>query len=111
MACTARSTGLPTGCAPRKPDKTALYKLVAEQRATFTDVTQVAGGVPSFVTEAFTRVLSLPHPLRYRLAYDQALCTAVHRALLRALRARLRRLARAHGQRDAETGSRSRRSC
>ena len=50
-------------------------------------------------------VLSLPFSLRYRLAYDQPLCTAVHRALTRALRARLRRLARERGHRDAETGS------
>ncbi|MEY4509270.1 MAG: hypothetical protein RLZZ450_1392, partial [Pseudomonadota bacterium] len=51
-------------------------------------------------------VLSLPYPLRYyRLAYDQSLCTAVHRALAYALRQHLRRLARACGHRDAQTGS------
>jgi hypothetical protein len=50
-------------------------------------------------------VLSLPYPLRYRLAYDQPLCTAVHRALAHALRLRLRRLARERGHRDAHTGS------
>ncbi|MFM2415360.1 MAG: hypothetical protein RL385_83 [Pseudomonadota bacterium] len=50
-------------------------------------------------------VLSLPYPLRYRLAYDQSLCTAVHRALAHALRRQLRRLARERGQRDAQTGS------
>jgi len=42
-------------------------------------------------------VLSLPFPLRYTLAYDQRLCTAVHRVLARALRARLRLLARCAG--------------
>ena len=50
-------------------------------------------------------VLSLPFSLRYKLAYDQTLCTAVHRALSRALRTRLRRLARERGRLDAETGS------
>jgi hypothetical protein len=50
-------------------------------------------------------VLSLPYPLRYRLAYDQPLCTAVHRALAHTLRLHLRRLARERGHRDAQTGS------
>ncbi len=50
-------------------------------------------------------VLTLPHSLRYRLAYDQSLCTAVHRILTGALRKRFRRLARERGQRDADTGS------
>lgn len=50
-------------------------------------------------------VLSLPHSLRYRLAYDQTLCTAVHRALAKALRSRLRRLALERGEPDAHTGS------
>jgi hypothetical protein len=50
-------------------------------------------------------VLSLPYPLRYRLAYDQSLCTAVHRALAHALRLHLRRLARARGHPNAQTGS------
>jgi hypothetical protein len=50
-------------------------------------------------------VLSLPYPLRYRLAYDQSLCTAVHRALAHALRRQFRRLARERGQRDAQIGS------
>jgi hypothetical protein len=50
-------------------------------------------------------VLSLPHALRYRLAYDHTLCTAVHRALTRALGSRLRRLARERGRSDAESGS------
>jgi hypothetical protein len=34
-------------------------------------------------------VLSLPHALRYRLAYDQTLATAVHGALVEALRSHL----------------------
>jgi hypothetical protein len=50
-------------------------------------------------------VLSLPHPLRYHLAYDHSLCTAVHRALAGALRARIRRLAREREHPDAQTGS------
>jgi hypothetical protein len=50
-------------------------------------------------------VLSLPHALRYRVAYDQTLCTAIHRVLAGALRKRLRHLARNQGMRDAETGS------
>ena len=50
-------------------------------------------------------VLSLSFPLRYRLAYNQPLCTAVHRVLAGALRARVRRLGRARGHPDAQTGS------
>jgi hypothetical protein len=47
----------------------------------------------------------LAAPLRFRLAYDQDLCTAVHRALAAALSKRLRRLARARGHADAQSGS------
>ena len=157
-----------TAYVPRDPTRTALYALVSEHHATFRAVAGDAGGVPSFVNEAFenflrcgvlahgfarfqcdsckhehlvplsckarglcpscggrrmmvitrhvmdavlphvpTRqwVLSLPHSLRYRLAYDQSLCTAVHRILTRALRKRLCRLARACGHIDVETGS------
>jgi hypothetical protein len=50
-------------------------------------------------------VLSLPHALRYRVAYDQGLCTALHRILAATLRKRLRALARKRGQLDAETGA------
>lgn len=50
-------------------------------------------------------VLSLPYPLRYRLAYDQSLCTAVHRVLAHALRLEFRRLAKRRGHADAQTGS------
>jgi hypothetical protein len=50
-------------------------------------------------------VLSLPHYLRYKLAYDQELCTAVHRALASVLRCHLRKLARARGERDAQSGA------
>jgi len=159
---------VPFGCVPRDPTQTALYGLVADQRATFAKVTSDVGGAPSFVDESFARflrcgvlahgfarfgctscnhehfvalscktrglcpscggrrmmsitrhvmdavlphvptrqwVLSLPHSLRYKLAYDQTLCTAVHRALTKALRAYLRRLARGRGQHDAQTGS------
>lgn len=34
---------------------------------------------------------NLPHSLRYRLAYDQTLCTPVHSALTKAVQSRLRR--------------------
>jgi hypothetical protein len=50
-------------------------------------------------------VLSLPYPLRYRLAYDRSRCSAVHRAPADALRVHLRRRAREHGVPDAATGS------
>lgn len=50
-------------------------------------------------------VLSLPYPLRYRLGYDQELCTAVHRVLANTLRLHFGRLARKRGQPDAQTGS------
>jgi len=168
MACAAPLASIPGGYRPRDPTRTALYGLVAEQRATFSQVVDAAGGVPSFVSDSFDRflrcgvlahgfarfgcgacgydhlvplsckarglcpscggrrmmaltrhvmdaelphvpvrqwVLSLPFPLRYRLAYNHPLCTAVHRALAGALRARMRRLARARGHPDAETGS------
>jgi DNA-directed RNA polymerase subunit RPC12/RpoP len=154
--------------AERDPASSALYHLVASQRATFARVTDQAGGAPAFVDAAFARylrcgilsqgfarygcttcghdhllplscktrglcpscggrrmaaltehimnrelprvavrqwVLSLPFPLRYTLAYDQRLCTAVHRVLARVLRARLRKLARGAGCADADTGS------
>ena len=42
-------------------------------------------------------VLSVPHRLRYRLAYDHALCRAVVRAWVRVLRAHYRREARRAG--------------
>jgi hypothetical protein len=41
-------------------------------------------------------VLSLPHALRYRLAYDHRLCSAVLRLLIRAVFGALRRLRRRH---------------
>jgi hypothetical protein len=167
LACSAPE---PAPCAytPRDPTESALYRLVADQRATFAQVTAEQGHVPSFVNESFERflrcglpacgfaryqctschhdhlvplsckarglcpscggrrmmsltrhvmdavvphvptrqwVLTLPHALRYRVAYDQPLCTAVHRALASALRKHLRRLARARGHAGAETGS------
>jgi hypothetical protein len=49
-------------------------------------------------------VLSVPHRLRYRLAYDHALCRAVVRAWVRVLRAFYRRQARRRGVADGETG-------
>jgi DNA-directed RNA polymerase subunit RPC12/RpoP len=167
LACSAHEPA-PRAYTPRDPTGTALYRLVADQRATFAKVTAEQGNVPSFVNEGFERflrcgvlacgfaryqcsdcrhdhlvplsckarglcpscggrrmmtltrhvmdavlpyvptrqwVLTLPHALRYRVAYDQPLCTAIHRALAGALRKRLRRLARAHGHAGAETGS------
>ncbi len=50
-------------------------------------------------------VLSLPHPLRYRLAYDHALCTALHRVLSSALTKRVWQLAKARGHAGAQSGS------
>jgi DNA-directed RNA polymerase subunit RPC12/RpoP len=171
VSCPAPSSHSPppaTGYRPRDPSHTALYQLVAEQHATFAEVAQDAGGLPSFVEAAFERylscgvlargfarfncgdcghdhlvalscktrglcpscggrrmmsltrhlmgaelphvavrqwVLSLPYPLRYRLAYDHTLCTAVHRALAAAVTQRMRRLARARGHKGAQTGS------
>ena len=49
--------------------------------------------------------LSLPHALRYRVAFDQPLCTAIHRILAGALLKRLRWLAREQGMHDAQTRS------
>jgi len=150
---------------PRDPTRTALYGLVAEQRATFAQVAAAQGGVPSFVSDSFDRflrcgvlahgfarfgcddcgydhlvplsckarglcpscggrrmmtltrhvmdaelphvpvrqwVLSLPFPMRYRLAYNQPLCTAVHRALASALRAPPCPATRCAGHRDPD---------
>jgi hypothetical protein len=50
-------------------------------------------------------VLSLPFPLRYRLAYDHDLCTAVHRAFMRALRMHYRRKAESMGGRAGQSGA------
>jgi hypothetical protein len=167
LACSAYGA-VPRAYTPRDPTETALYRVVADQRATFAKVTAEQGPVPSFVNESFERflrcgvlacgfaryqcrgcqhdhlvplsckargvcpscggrrmmsltrhvmdavlphvptrqwVLTLPYALRYRIAYDQPLCTAVHRALASALRVRLRRVARARGHACAETGS------
>jgi hypothetical protein len=49
-------------------------------------------------------VLSVPHRLRYRLAYDHTLCRAVVCAWVRVLRAFYRRRARQDGVADGETG-------
>jgi Transposase zinc-binding domain len=166
MACSASAPA--SGYRPRESSGSALYQLVADQRATFERVAAEAGGVPTFVQESSARfvrfgvlafgfarfgctscghdhlmplssktrglspscggrrmaaltrhimdrelphvlvrqwVLSLRYPLRYRLAYDQPLCTAVHRALAHSLRLHLRWLARERGHPGAETGS------
>jgi hypothetical protein len=49
-------------------------------------------------------VLSVPHRLRYRLAYDHRLCRTVLHVFVRALRSAYRRQGRSHGLRDGETG-------
>ncbi len=49
-------------------------------------------------------VLSVPHGLRYRLAYDHRLCRTVLQVFVRALRSAYRRRARPHGLADGETG-------
>lgn len=49
-------------------------------------------------------VLSVPHRLRYRLAYDHALCRAVVQAFVRAVRAFHRRQARSAGLGEGEIG-------
>jgi hypothetical protein len=50
-------------------------------------------------------VLSLPFALRYRLAYAETLCTAVHRVLATTVQRRLERLALGRGHTDAHSGS------
>jgi len=50
-------------------------------------------------------VLSLPHALRYRLAYDHKLCSRVLACLQRALRKAYRRGAARGGNRDGHTGA------
>ena len=50
-------------------------------------------------------VLTLPYRLRYRLAWDHALCRAVLGVYARALLAFYARTARAHGIQDGQTGT------
>src|SRR5881296_4294994 len=50
-------------------------------------------------------VLTLPYRLRYRLAWDHALCRAVLGVYARTLLAIYARTARAHGIRDSQTGT------
>src|SRR2546426_12526800 len=49
-------------------------------------------------------VLSVPHRLRYRLAYDHRLCRAVLHVFVHALRSAYRRAARRQGLSGGETG-------
>ena len=49
-------------------------------------------------------VLSVPHRLRYRLAYDHRLCRTVLHVFVRALRSAYRREARRQGLSGGETG-------
>jgi len=50
-------------------------------------------------------VLSVPHRLRYRLAFDHALCRAVLSVFIRALLAFYRRRARRAGVADGHSGT------
>src|SRR5439155_8613322 len=50
-------------------------------------------------------VLSVPHRLRYRLAYDHRLCRTVLHVFVRALRSAYRRQARRQGLAGGETGT------
>jgi len=50
-------------------------------------------------------VLSVPHRLRYRLAYDHRLCRTVLHVFVRALRSAYRRQARRQGLSGGETGT------
>jgi hypothetical protein len=56
LACSAHEAA-PRAYLPRDPTRTALYRLVADQRATFTQVTAEQGHVPSFVNESCERFL------------------------------------------------------
>ena len=56
LACSAQEAGS-RAYTPRNPSGTALYGLVADQRATFAQVTAKQGHVPSFVNESFERFL------------------------------------------------------
>jgi hypothetical protein len=51
-------------------------------------------------------VLSVPHRLRYRLAYDHQLCRRVLGVFVRALRSAYRRQAKRQGLPGGESGSR-----
>jgi hypothetical protein len=57
VACSAQLSSLVRGYTPRDPTCTALYGLVAEQRATFASVAYEEGGAPAFVNDAFERFL------------------------------------------------------
>jgi hypothetical protein len=57
MVCSAAPLSPPGVYTPRDPTRTALYGLVAEQRATFGAATHEEGGAPSFVHDAFERFL------------------------------------------------------
>ena len=50
-------------------------------------------------------VLTVPHRLRYRLAFDHALCRAVLGVFVRAVLGDYRRRARRQGLRDGQGGS------
>jgi Transposase zinc-binding domain len=72
---------------------------------------RMAERAASLVDEVLPRVpvrqwvLTLPYRLRYRLAWDHALCRAVLGVYARALLAFYARSARAHGIRDGQTGT------
>ena len=113
-----------------QPERTVLYRTIATHLPTFfarpagEDGT---GGWPAFVRREFEAylkcgvprawlyaasvhalcgraMLTLPYRLRYRLAWDHALCRAVLGVYARALLAFYARVARAHGIRDGQSG-------
>jgi hypothetical protein len=87
FACTRR--GFCPNCGGRR---------MAERAASLVD--QVLPQVP-----VRPWVLTLPYRLRYRLAWDHALCRAVLGVYARALLAFYARTARAHGIQDGQTGT------
>ena len=80
-------------------------------RADFQPAFNPDGGLAHLVEHVFPPdvpvrqlVLSVPHRLRYRLAYDHALCRTVLGVFVRALRSAYRRQARRQGLAGGETG-------
>ncbi|MCW5892048.1 MAG: transposase [bacterium] len=98
---------------PRSPTTSVLHGVVRAHWSAFAaevrDRTE-GTGLPGFVVQGFRRflrcgVLSVPHRLRYRLAYDHRLCRTVLGVFVRALRAAYRRQAKRAGLSGGETGT------
>jgi hypothetical protein len=77
LACSAHELA-PRAYTPRDPTETTLYRLVAEQRATFAKVTAEQGHVPSFVNESFERFLRCGVPARGFARYQCTSCQHDH---------------------------------